>query len=51
VALLATEPLTGFIREYNNSSDMVNYLNSQSSWPIFGDLRFEEEYIPEIDDI
>ena len=51
VALLATEPLTGFIKEYNNSSDFVAYLNSQSSWPIFGDLRFEEEYIPAIDDV
>jgi hypothetical protein len=51
VALLATEPLTGFTREYDNSSDFVTYLNSQSSWPIFGDLRFEEEYIPAIDDL
>ena len=51
VALLATEPLTGFIKEYNNSSDFVAYLNSQSSWPIFDVLRFEEEYIPAIDDV
>ena len=51
VALLATEPLTGFVKEYNNSSDIVNYLNSQSTWPIFGELRFEEEYIPAIDDV
>jgi len=51
VALLATKPLTGFIKEYNNSSDFVVYLNSQSSWPIFDILRFEEEYIPTIDDL
>ena len=51
VALLATEPLTGFAKEYNNSLDLVNYLNSQSTWPIFGELRFEEEYIPAIDDV
>jgi hypothetical protein len=51
VALLATEPLTGFTREYDNSSDIITYLNSQSSWPDFGVLRFEEEYIPAIDDL
>ena len=50
VVLLATEPLTGFTKEFDNSSDTVTYLNSQSSWPSFSNLRFEEEYIPAIDD-
>ena len=50
VALLATEPLTGFTQQFNNSSDIITYLNGQSSWPDFGLLRFEEEYIPAIDD-
>ena len=50
VVLLATEPLTGFTKEFNNSSDTVTYLNSQSSWPPFDEFRFEEEYIPAIDD-
>lgn len=51
VALLATEELTGFTREYTNSTDMINYLNSESSWPYFTEFRFEDEYIPSIDDI
>ena len=49
-ALLATEPLTGFTKEYTSSSDIITYLNSQSSWDEFGELDFEDEYIPNIDD-
>ena len=51
VALLATEELTGFTREYTNSTDIINYLNSEGSWPYFTEFRFEDEYIPSIDDI
>ena len=51
VLLLATEPLTGFTKEYTSSSDIITYLNSQSSWNEFGELAFEDEYIPAIDDI
>tara|TARA_R110000824_G_scaffold115132_3_gene266102 strand:+ start:4772 stop:5017 length:246 start_codon:yes stop_codon:yes gene_type:complete len=50
VVLLATEELTGFTKEFTNNTDTITYLNSQISWPIFDELRFEEEYIPEIDD-
>ena len=50
VALLATEPLTGFTKEYTSSSDIITYLNSQSTWDEFGELDFEDEYIPAIDD-
>jgi|TARA_R110000851_G_C12629287_1_gene517615 hypothetical protein len=50
VVLLATEPLTGFSKEFSNDTDTITYLNSESSWPDFGELRFEEQYIPEIDD-
>lgn len=49
VALLATESLTGFTKEYTSSSDIITYLNSQSSWSYFGELDFEDEYIPTID--
>lgn len=51
VALLATEPLTGFTKEYTSSSDIITYLNNQSSWPYFGELDFEDAYIPTIDDL
>jgi len=50
VVLLATEPLIGFTKEFNNTSDTVTYLNSQSSWGYFDILQFEDEYIPAIDD-
>ena len=51
VVLLATEVLTGFTKEFSNDTDTTTYLNSQSSWPPFDEFRFEEEYIPSIDDI
>ncbi len=51
VSLLATEPLTGFTKEFSNYTDIGEYLNNQGTWweeePC---LRFEDQYIPSIDD-
>ena len=50
VVLLATEPLSGFSEEFSNETDTITYLNSDGGWPTLGELAFEDEYIPEIDD-
>ena len=52
VTLLATEPLTGFSNEFSSDTETLTYIqNNQSSWPYLGELVFEMEYIPAIDDI
>ena len=51
VVLLATETLTGFSEEFSNESDTVTYLNKDVGWPELGELGFEDEYIPSIDDV
>ena len=51
VSLLATEPLTGFTREFDNYEDIGLYLNNQGTWyQEDPELRFDDEYIPSIDD-
>ena len=51
VALLATEPLTGFVQEFSNYTEIGEYLNNQGPWyQEDPELRFEDEYIPSIDD-
>lgn len=50
VVLLATEPLSGFSEEFSNETDTVTYINKESGWPDLGELAFEDEYIPSIDD-
>ncbi len=51
VSLLATEPLTEFTKEFNNHTDIGEYLNNQGTWyQEDPELRFENEYIPTIDD-
>ena len=52
VALLATEPLTGFTQEFTSDTDINTYLTNQGTWHnANAELRFEDEYIPAIDDI
>ena len=51
VSLLATQPLSGFTQEFNNYTDIGEYLNNQGTWyQEDPELRFEDEYIPSIDD-
>ena len=51
VSLLATEPLIGFTKEFSNYTEIGEYLNNQGTWyQEDPELRFEDEYIPTIDD-
>ena len=51
VSLAATETLTGFTREFDNYEDIGEYLNNQGTWyQEDPELRFDDEYIPSIDD-
>lgn len=51
VALLSTELLSGFTNEFENYEEIGEYLNTQGTWyEEDPELRFEDEYIPSLDD-
>ena len=51
VSLLATTPLSGFTQEFSNYTEIGEYLNNQGTWyQEDPELRFEDQYIPSIDD-